>query len=237
MSSRYISDKDVKKLYSLSAGQCNICKTHLFEESNISEMAHIISHSKHKNAPRSNKIGGDNSYENLILLCRNCHKKVDDKTDCYSVEYLKNIKSQHELYIRNTISNKNSKDKQILLTINQEIDLQSTLTGINNSDAFRIDYDFLNIDIMINYINNHRPQYYPFDDKHLTEIMDNIIDNYNIIFSETWQYYEIKSNGYLQPMTDIHLQKVNIDVVNQSLNKLKKLLYDFLEYQRNNFNI
>lgn len=237
MSSRHITDRDIKKLYGLSAGKCNICKIDLLKDSNISEMAHIISHSSHKNAPRSNEIGGDNSYENLILLCRNCHKKVDDNTDAYSVEDLKNIKSQHELYIKNSTSNTNGKDEKILLAINQNIDLQSTLTCINNSDVFRIDYDFLNIGIMVDFLERNRPQNYPFNDIKLTEITENIIDNYYIIDSEIWHYYELKTNGYLQPITNNHLSNVDIDKVNQSLNNLKNFLYEFLDYQRKIFDI
>ena len=61
----------VKKLWSESVGYCMnpSCECNLIPtDSSIGERAHII--------PKAEN--GDFSYENLILLCRNCHKLVDD---------------------------------------------------------------------------------------------------------------------------------------------------------------
>ena len=44
------------------------CQVELIkDEANIGEMAHIKAHAD----------GGDVSFDNLLLLCRNCHKQVD----------------------------------------------------------------------------------------------------------------------------------------------------------------
>jgi len=81
-----ISNPDIKKLYALSAGRCNLCNKSLFQENiHIGEMAHIIA--KNSNGARSLKEQvNDNSYENLILLCPNCHTKVDKAPESYSAE-------------------------------------------------------------------------------------------------------------------------------------------------------
>ena len=60
-----------KQLWAESIGRCmnTECQRKLIcENKNIGEMAHIAPHAK----------GGDESFENLILLCRNCHKMIDD---------------------------------------------------------------------------------------------------------------------------------------------------------------
>ena len=60
-----------RMLWTEAIGHCMNpeCQAELIRNgSNISEMAHIVSH----------KDGGDVAFENLILLCRPCHKITDD---------------------------------------------------------------------------------------------------------------------------------------------------------------
>ena len=60
-----------RKLWSESMGHCMNpgCHIDLFREgASIGEMAHI----------KPNSEGGDTSFDNLIILCRNCHKVIDD---------------------------------------------------------------------------------------------------------------------------------------------------------------
>jgi len=40
-----------------------------------------------------------NCYDNLILLCANCHKMIDDQPNTYTVEKLHKIKEEHERWI------------------------------------------------------------------------------------------------------------------------------------------
>ena len=61
----------VRMLWTESIGHCMNpeCQAELIRNgTNIGEMAHIVSH----------KDGGDVSFENMILLCRPCHKITDD---------------------------------------------------------------------------------------------------------------------------------------------------------------
>jgi hypothetical protein len=41
-----------------------------------------------------------NDYDNLILLCKNCHTRIDGQKNFYSVERLKDIKQAHEAWVR-----------------------------------------------------------------------------------------------------------------------------------------
>lgn len=99
--SRYISDGVKFDLFLNSNRQCNKCKIYLIqrhesgETTNTSEKAHIVAFSK--NGPRA--IDGDinnNSYENLMMLCANCHIIVDNAPIEYPVEVLKKMKAEHE---------------------------------------------------------------------------------------------------------------------------------------------
>ena len=42
------------------------------------------------------------TYDNRILLCRNCHTKIDGQPSAYTVETLRQIKLDHEEWIRET---------------------------------------------------------------------------------------------------------------------------------------
>lgn len=83
--SRNISDIVERKIYSESMGRCMnpACKTDLFNYiGDIIERAHIIPYSKTK----------DNSYENLVILCPNCHTNFD-KNKAFKEEEVKEWKS------------------------------------------------------------------------------------------------------------------------------------------------
>lgn len=100
MSSRSILNSVQKDLYGNSANCCNLCSYNgeILETTKI-EMAHIIDFKYVEGNARSIKgREGDNSYDNLIVLCPNHHKIIDDKVTSwnYSIEFLKEIKKHHE---------------------------------------------------------------------------------------------------------------------------------------------
>lgn len=116
---RYINDKVQRELWARSAGRCqfNGCNRILYrspitlEQVNISEQAHIYSFSE--NGPRgwgpliTNKKAL-NDIENLMLMCHDCHKTIDqdENGDRYSGEMLRAWKKQHEerIYIASGIA-------------------------------------------------------------------------------------------------------------------------------------
>jgi len=73
--------------------------------SNIGEEAHIVG--KNEDGPRGlslmDSVQRDN-YDNLILLCRNHHKIVDDQVSIYSVEVLKEYKYKHENWVKENLT-------------------------------------------------------------------------------------------------------------------------------------
>jgi hypothetical protein len=97
-----LKDIDIKKLWGLSAGRCNYpacneeCIKFLNDEATvIGEMAHMIAQSE--SGPRGISGGGDDSYENLILLCPTHHKVIDKApAGTFPVATLQDWKNNHE---------------------------------------------------------------------------------------------------------------------------------------------
>ena len=105
-----ISDKDKRLLFQLSANRCAYpgCGRELTfadngngAQSAVSEIAHIVAESDQ--GPRGGyplpKVERD-TYSNLILLCTEHHKIVDDHPDTYPVEMLRRWKIEHEQRMR-----------------------------------------------------------------------------------------------------------------------------------------
>lgn len=70
-------------------------------ESLIGEACRIIARSR--KGPRGEAkltSAQRDSYSNLILLCRNHHKTVDDQRRKYSPDVLRQMKSEHETWVR-----------------------------------------------------------------------------------------------------------------------------------------
>jgi hypothetical protein len=107
-----ISDKTRKKLWGKSGNRCAICRAELVgyrkEETMdviIGEECHVIS-----SRPLGPRHGNDkqvdyDDYDNLILLCRNHHKIVDDQVNTYTVRQLRLTKILHETWVKETLDN------------------------------------------------------------------------------------------------------------------------------------
>lgn len=108
-----ISDKVRKDLWAKSGNRCAICHKELFscidkDDFNIGEECHIVS--SQPNGPRHIDNYGDyDSFDNIILLCRNHHKEIDDPANInlYSVDKLIEIKKQHEKWVSQHLESSN----------------------------------------------------------------------------------------------------------------------------------
>ena len=74
------------------------------DESLIGEECHIIA--RKPDGPRGDVSFPEekiDKYENLILMCSNHHKLIDDQTTTYTAEKLREIKKIHEQWVRNSL--------------------------------------------------------------------------------------------------------------------------------------
>ncbi|NVN18264.1 hypothetical protein GUA46_07920 [Muricauda sp. HICW] len=89
----------IKKLFALSGNECSSpnCRNRLIEDDVIlGEVCHI--EAAEKGGPRYDKRSDDNyrrSFENLILLCESCHKKIDSDVVKYSTALITDWKEKH----------------------------------------------------------------------------------------------------------------------------------------------
>jgi hypothetical protein len=97
-----ITAKTKRMLLSKSGGYCQNpnCNIDLYtifqsgETSNIQELAHVIA--QQDNGPRGDTSASSrDEFENIILLCSNCHTTIDKNPEEFSVEKLRTWKKEH----------------------------------------------------------------------------------------------------------------------------------------------
>ncbi len=111
---RHIKKEVERVLWARSAGRCefNGCNKILYrspitkEDVNISEKSHIYSFSEKGSRGRglfARNLDKINNLENLMLMCHDCHKTIDQDKDGirYSADMLREWKKQHEARIEN----------------------------------------------------------------------------------------------------------------------------------------
>lgn len=109
MGSRRYPVRDIKILFSLSAGRCAFpgCRalcivpaTEADREVVTAQIAHIAAHSDQgpRAVPTLAQAERD-SYGNWILLCPEHHEVVDNQTNTYTIEELRIWKREHELWV------------------------------------------------------------------------------------------------------------------------------------------
>jgi hypothetical protein len=108
---RKIPDRELKLLFGLAAMRCAICRKSLYIKGRerggalFGKIAHIEAHSD--NGPRANpklSVEDRNRYQNLLLVCGNHHDEIDQMPDQYPVTRLREIKAQHEDWVRQSLS-------------------------------------------------------------------------------------------------------------------------------------
>jgi hypothetical protein len=103
-----LSSHDRKILWSLSGNACAHCRAQLVEapaaagdlHAIIGRECHIVARAPLGPRGSSGSRQDLDGYDNLILLCANCHAVVDGQPDRFTPEELRRIKSDHEQRIR-----------------------------------------------------------------------------------------------------------------------------------------
>jgi hypothetical protein len=91
------TERDIKKLFALSLNQCAFpnCIASIvgLKDEMIGEICHIKARSPEGPRYDANQTDEErHGFDNLILLCRNHHKMVDDSPKKYTVSWLTDLK-------------------------------------------------------------------------------------------------------------------------------------------------
>lgn len=166
-----IKAKTRKILWSRAGNRCPICKrllVHKLDVNNsdfvVGEECHIIS-SKKKGPRGSIKILEDyDCYENLILLCANDHKLIDNFPETFTYPIVMELKKNHEKWIESAI----------------EKDLENYINSVNNIEVL----DEIENHVQLDNVIKHCHMYF-FDSSSITdsktsidvsELFDNLRD-------------------------------------------------------------
>lgn len=108
-----MSAADQRRLWVYSHGLCSnpTCRRRLLLEPTDQDpanttgyAAHIVAHSL--DGPRGEgelPIEDRDAYENMILLCGDCHRMIDGQPNTYTVAMLKKWKNEHEAWVADCI--------------------------------------------------------------------------------------------------------------------------------------
>lgn len=125
---RHIKGEAERTLWGLAAARCEFsdCNRLLHKSAvtqecvNVAQMAHIYSFAPdgpRGRGPYKDNPAGLNDLPNLMLVCYDCHKKIDQdkKGDRYSPSLLKQWKQSHEARIRRVTGISPSKKSHVLI--------------------------------------------------------------------------------------------------------------------------
>jgi hypothetical protein len=137
MSRKSIPVSVVRQLWAGCGGYCQNpqCNRFLFasvgEDSvSLANVAHIIGHGV--NGPRSEyelaETIDKNDLSNLIMLCLDCHKIVDELEQKFSVEAIQGWKANHEKKVRQLFDVRTIKDeRELLIEVSDLLDMNGMI--------------------------------------------------------------------------------------------------------------
>lgn len=241
--SRKVLPQDIKPLYGLSAARCNICGNVVFEPKigedgfiHIGEMAHNIAYSDNDSAPRAiDGMSGDNTYNNLILLCVLDHKRVDQNTAFYTIENLRTIKSKFEYSIQTKLNGNVRPDKQLVDLINTNFNLQGLIYALSfplTSLPFNIG-DIIDIESFL--LEPNRPTSYPFFDTLLNDHMQNVLKYAYQLHPFLMSYYFPSQLNDLRPTNEKPIYPNDQNEITNIVQNLSQAIFKWLEYCRTNY--
>ena len=138
-----VPEKELKKLCMENGSFCGMCHTDLIikdyktnSEKIIAEVAHIRG-KKPGSARYDNSMSTEerNSSQNLILLCPDCHTKIDKSPETYTTEKLFEIKVVYEQWVKQRL-----KTSMVNMTFSELESVTKFLSGgrVTAPDSFTI---------------------------------------------------------------------------------------------------
>lgn len=229
-SNRNYPQLTIKILFGSAGGRCSMCKTKVIlnatgndEAAQIGEIAHIIGSSE--DGPRGDSNFPKDKldyYENLILLCPTCHKKIDKQENSYSPEDLRKMKIEHEKWVDKNLEKSNleitSKELDIIIRNISSGDYNPSFSfeefehikvsdKINKNDFSNIVKRYLDIGLTKTYeVKSFVTEMDKIDKKFIINLksffkdkyleLKEKYDNNDEIFLELWDYIRSDSNSF-----------------------------------------
>jgi len=172
-----ISGPDTKKLFSRSAGRCNICGNEIIEEDVVvGEMAHVIPRSPGGPRGEYQYEGNVDSHENIVLLCLKHHRIVDRKPSEYPPERLYKIKENFENYVKGRLDTSSFRRDNIsaLGCLFEYIPFLNMLVYIEELPD-RLDVDFFDFIEQFDTFTKTNRHLYPFHDPDLQQKLEDLV--------------------------------------------------------------
>jgi hypothetical protein len=137
-----ISLRTHKILWARSGGKCAICKNDLIQDhtrlnddlSVIGDEAHIIARKESFTRGDFESLSSEerDQYSNLILLCKNHHKQIDDQPLQFTVAKLREIKQAHEEQVKALWTEADEKKQEDEITYAAYIDVWEKGADLEN---------------------------------------------------------------------------------------------------------
>ncbi|QIT19977.1 hypothetical protein [Acinetobacter pittii] len=242
---RKYDNYDLGLLYGKSAGMCNYCRIPVFQPTedgsayvNVGEIAHDLPHSP--NGPRGEEVADilkidkyipNNTYKNLILLCRNDHKRIDSDPsyDSYKVQQLK---LAHEEWVYNIFQESvYSSDYLVVRSILNNIDMQAVYRALEWSPGF-ISEEIFQLTNFSDILLSYEPLKYPFTHIGLREATNNILRNWSelkLLLNDPYFYRLLPTN---REFKNNLISNDQFDMLKNICFSLEKSLYEWLEIVR-----
>lgn len=206
-----ISIKTHKMLWGRSGNMCAFpgCKQSLVADetstddpSVVGEEAHIIA--RKEDGPRGKNelpLERRNYYDNLILMCGVHHKIIDDQTETHTVEKLKEYKTTHENWVKESLSIdlKKQKEDEIYASYIEKFSQLSNINEWNawtshlvaNGDTFpKEEYDSLK-QLPKYIISRVWPKRYPKLENALLNFVNILNDLFNVFNKHIEEYHTV----------------------------------------------
>lgn len=132
-----ITSKTRKILWGKSGNKCSICKKDLSTKVGANPQHTILGEECHIVSPKSGGPRNDslyskkslNLYDNLILLCSEHHKIIDDNVNEYPIEKLIGVKRTHESWVMSSLTEETKPMPDKIIVPSKKVLLQQTMSG------------------------------------------------------------------------------------------------------------
>lgn len=143
-SSRNYSARTLKILWGRAAGRCAVpnCRVELLVDETdydpivvIGDIAHMAAASS--DGPRANEnlsTRERDDYDNLILLCKNCHSRIDGQKHANPIALLTKLKADHEAWVRAALPERGKSTRgwqPVIVQGDHPIDAQEALQALS----------------------------------------------------------------------------------------------------------